>query len=692
MIQDKIFFDEKDPTGLSYNTPFTYYGSYQGRLWSKSPTGSIQYYTQNSDLSAYATTGSNQFSGSQTVTGSLTVTGTITGTVAGTTATASYVEYTNVANKPALISGSAQIASFGIFATTGSNGFNGSQSITGSLTVTGQVVAQTLNVQQVTSSIVYSSGSNVFGNSLANTQQFTGSVSVTGSMAVNSSITVTGDGSNDIFKAVRSGTTRVVIKNGVNTLGINTDTINNPLTVNGGADFSGNVGIGVTSPGYRLVVNSATDGISAGIAGNTYGIRFDNGGTFSSGMSTVHGVDNTLVGSYQPIMLNGSDVRFGTSATERMRITSAGDLSFKGRSTTTNYDAVFYNDNSQLAINANNTNVGKTINFNVRNDQNAMTINSIGNVGIGTNSPISGGGDAKWITLDGNSYGGGFISSVSGTAKGYLYYDNGTATFAMQGASGVGVSFLTSNSEKMRITSGGAVGIGLTNPGAILDVSHTAGTTNIIRVSNGAGNYRWRVDQNFSMVMTNASNVDTFSVTTAGALLASTVRITNFTTNGLVGTDSSGNLGVVYSEYTEIATGTITYSMNSGSPWAINNSFPATIRNYEDDGMAGSGGVATNLNLGRGVTFDLGSAKAVRRIVERGYNTKNLNQIIVQYSTDNSNWTDIYVYNHVYGNTQKNMEFNPTGAISARYWRWFIHSWSEREVQNYYTYESIIYT
>jgi hypothetical protein len=170
------------------------------------------------------------------------------------------------------------------------------------------------------------------------------------------------------------------------------------------------------------------------------------------------------------------------------------------------------------------------------------------------------------------------------------------------------------------------------------------------------------------------------------------VRITSFTTNGLVGTDSSGNLGVVISEYTEIATGTITYSMNSGSPWAINNSFPATIRNYEDDGMAGSGGVDTNLNLGRGVTFDLGSAKTVRKIVERGYPTKNLNQIIVQYSTDNSNWTDIYVYNHVYGNTQKDMEFNPTGAISARYWRWFIHSWSEREVQNYYTYESIIYT
>ena len=148
--------------------------------------------------------------------------GLFAGTVEGVSATVSYVEYNSVANKPALVSGSsqitysgltgipsgivsgsaqvtysgltgvpsgivsgsAQISEFGIFATTGSNGFNGSQSITGSLTVTGQVVAQTLNVQQVTSSVVYSSGSNVFGNSLANTQQFTGSVGVTGSLTV----------------------------------------------------------------------------------------------------------------------------------------------------------------------------------------------------------------------------------------------------------------------------------------------------------------------------------------------------------------------------------------------------------------------------------------------------------------------------------------------------------------------------
>ena len=68
-----------------------------------------------------------------------------------------------------------------IFATTGSNSFRATQSITGSLTVTGQIIAQTLNVQQVTSSIIYSSGSNNFGCDLNSRQTFTGSVLITGS-------------------------------------------------------------------------------------------------------------------------------------------------------------------------------------------------------------------------------------------------------------------------------------------------------------------------------------------------------------------------------------------------------------------------------------------------------------------------------------------------------------------------------
>jgi len=73
------------------------------------------------------------------------------------------------------------------FATTGSNKFIGTQTITGSVlqsgsfTTTGTIIAQTINVQTVTSSIVYSCGNNIFGSTIGNTQVFTGSMFITGS-------------------------------------------------------------------------------------------------------------------------------------------------------------------------------------------------------------------------------------------------------------------------------------------------------------------------------------------------------------------------------------------------------------------------------------------------------------------------------------------------------------------------------
>jgi hypothetical protein len=53
-------------------------------------------------------------------------------------------------------------------------------------------------------------------------------------------------------------------------------------------------------------------------------LRFDNGGSFGFGGSTIHGVDNTLTTSYQILGLNGTSIIFGSSGTEKMRLTSAG--------------------------------------------------------------------------------------------------------------------------------------------------------------------------------------------------------------------------------------------------------------------------------------------------------------------------------------------------------------------------------
>ena len=76
------------------------------------PAGYFWKFIQNGKVVVRDSSGNNQImvatSGSQAITGSLTVTGGITGTAT----TASYVEYNNIANRPALVSGSAQIAAF----------------------------------------------------------------------------------------------------------------------------------------------------------------------------------------------------------------------------------------------------------------------------------------------------------------------------------------------------------------------------------------------------------------------------------------------------------------------------------------------------------------------------------------------------------------------------------------------------
>ena len=94
----------------------------------------------------------------------------------------------------------SQKNSNGTFATTGSNTFygvetvsgsvlvsgsialQGNQNIVGNLTVTDTITAQKLVVQTITSSVIYSSGSNIFGDAASDTQTFTGSVNISGSL------------------------------------------------------------------------------------------------------------------------------------------------------------------------------------------------------------------------------------------------------------------------------------------------------------------------------------------------------------------------------------------------------------------------------------------------------------------------------------------------------------------------------
>ena len=69
----------------------------------------------------------------------------------------------------------------GSLVVTGNSVLSGSLNISGSITTTGNITAQTLIVQTVTSSVSFITGSTKFGSLSSNTHQFTGSVLISGS-------------------------------------------------------------------------------------------------------------------------------------------------------------------------------------------------------------------------------------------------------------------------------------------------------------------------------------------------------------------------------------------------------------------------------------------------------------------------------------------------------------------------------
>jgi hypothetical protein len=311
-----------------------------------------------------------------------------------------------------VISGSLA-ASFRNVAITGSLG------VTGSIITTGTITAQTLVVQTVTSSVIYSSGSNVFGNNIANTQVMTGSVTVTGSLAV-----------------VTNGTEFQVNATGVKIGNIIGDT----HTVTGSLLVSGSVGIGTTPSAWVSPFTA--------IQGGTYGQHI----AFQSNAADIKIGSNNYY--------NGANYLYYTS--------SQGAAQFNVGST-----------NGFIFNIAPTGTTGATVNF-----TSSMVITNAGNVGIGLIAPVSRLSlgrasyistsipsllvyDGGYIANGGNGYFAGFtIDQPNGGDFNMIATYEGAIVFSKYTSS----SNTTALTERMRITSGGLVGIGTSTPVAPLHI------------------------------------------------------------------------------------------------------------------------------------------------------------------------------------------------------------------------------
>lgn len=470
-------------------------------------------------------TGSLTVQGNVLITGSINTTAGITGSFSGTATTA--LTASSVAN------------------------LNQNVVVTGSLTTTGQIVAQTLNVQQVTSSIVFSSGSNVFGNSTANTQQLTGSVSVTGS-----------------FNVVTTGTELQVGATGV--------TLGNALTdihqVTGSLRVTGSLGIGTTNPTERLTV------VGSGLFGSTgagsYSLAISNNDQsnvrFRLTNTGTGGQSFSIVGGNPGISNSGLAIYDETNSATRLYVSSSGNIGMGTTSPTsklyllgdtTNYGITSENPSGYggltlKQISGNSYSIGLTTNnlffYDVAAGATRMILSNSGSLGLGTANPTAP------LTIAVPAVGSAIGATTSQQAFDYSrlrikHYTDSSLGLSI-GYAGANLTYIQAcynegtTAPLLLNPFGSNVGVGTSSPTSLLEVQANQNAQTGIRVRNATAGSTAQVEFG---VYTNSGNGGFGKYSTATSTYKNITAASLYIYNG-----SSGDIALL----NDVSTGNITFA------------------------------------------------------------------------------------------------------------------------------------
>ncbi len=271
---------------------------------------------------------------------------------------------------------------------------------------------------------------------------------------------------------------------------------------------SGKVGIGTTSPQSKLDLvqpDSSANTLGQSVTASL-GIRMANAvGQVGQIVFNNDAAPSYGYGSIGMIMTSGSGVGLGdmifatkstgadNASTERMRITSGGDITVSGGdlflNSGTNYNdkGVVYFSNERTAIISDIVNAtanGDTsLDFQTRTSgtrASAMFIDEFKNIGIGTTSPVT------KLEIYGNTSSGGFgvypaltIKNDNGSGYSAVHFNQGAsqkARIEVSNSAGTMGLYTTTGANGILINSSGKVGIGTTaTPGRMLEVD--GGTT-----------------------------------------------------------------------------------------------------------------------------------------------------------------------------------------------------------------------